>query len=227
MLALNFLPWHPDGGTPALAPGELHVWKIPCDREGGDPGPSWSSLSAAEQSRADRFKSSGHRETYIRTHAGLRLILSLYLGIPPAAIPFQQDPLGKPSVAALLEFNLTTTPDLALVALRREQAVGIDCERITRHRDMLAIGRRVFSPDALAQLQDAPETERPLLFTLFWTALEARVKMNGQGLFQPRKSLISSPPPVVHFVPQRDYLAAIAGTHLPPLTEWKAWRLAW
>ena len=227
ILALNFLSRHPGEDSPALAPGELHLWKIPCGQDGGDPERLWPSLSAAEQCRADRFKPPGHRETYIRAHAGLRHILSPYLGMAPSAIPFEQGPQGKPWVAGPLEFNLTTTRDLALVALRRDEPVGIDCERISGHRDMLAIGQRVFSAAEQARLQEAPATERPLLFTLFWTALEARVKLNGQGLFQPPASLAHAPAVVAHFVPHRDYLAAIAGTQLPPRIAWKAWWLAW
>lgn len=224
MLALTTLPWVAPDPAPTLKPQDLQIWIIPCGADNGDPEALWPLLSSAEQARADRLLAPGHRAAYIRAHAGLRLILAAPLATPPARIEFQQGPQGKPAVAGALEFNLTTSGDLALVALRWDQAVGIDCERPTANRNLLGIARRLFSPGEIARLLAATEAERPALFTRFWTALEASVKLEGRGLFQPAAP--GGPQPeIIHFAPQPGYVAALASREPPPLASWTARRL--
>ncbi|MBK8638185.1 MAG: 4'-phosphopantetheinyl transferase superfamily protein [Chromatiaceae bacterium] len=224
MLALTTLPWIAARPGPLLGPQDLQIWIIPCGADNGDPEALWPLLSGAEQARADRRLVPGHRGAYIRAHAGLRLILATPLATPPARIAFQQGPQGKPAVAGPLEFNLTTSGDLALVALRWDRAVGIDCERPTANRNLLGIARRLFPASEVARLLAATEAERPALFTCFWTALEASVKLDGRGLFQPAEP--GGPPPeIIHFAPQPGYVAALASREPPPLASWTALRL--
>jgi 4'-phosphopantetheinyl transferase len=224
MLALTTLPWITASPAPLLGPQDLQIWIIPCGADNGDPEALWPLLSGAEQARADRRLAPGLRAAYIRAHAGLRLILAAPLATPPARIEFQQGPQGKPAVAGPLEFNLTTSGDLALVALRWHQPVGIDCERLTNNRNLLAIARRLFSPDEVQGLVAADAAKRPEVFTRSWTALEASVKHAGRGLFQPPDPA-APPPDIRHFSPQPGYLAAVASLDLPPPASWTAWRL--
>jgi len=192
--------------------------------EGADASPLWALLSAREQGRASRIRLARQRSAYLRVHAGLRLILAGYLGQAPERIRFEQGPQGKPSLPGALEFNLTTSGDLALVALRWRWPLGIDCERTLANRDHLAIARRLFAPAEVEHLRRARDEDRPSLFTRYWTALEARVKLDGRGLFQPPPAA-AIPSEVIHFTPQAGYLAAIASPQPPPLASWSAWRL--
>ncbi len=224
---------------PRLERSDLHLWLIPCGPEGDGSGGHgqdipesgargaalWPLLSSHEQERASRFRLDRHRHAYLCAHAGLRLILAHYLGQAPEVIRFTRGPHGKPAVAGPVEFNLTTSGDLALVAVRLGHAVGIDCERINPHRDMIAIARRLFSAHEIEQLQACDPQERPRLFTRFWTALEARVKLTGSGLFHPPLAT-SGEPDVRHFIPQPGYLAAIASPDLPPRSAWQTHRLS-
>jgi 4'-phosphopantetheinyl transferase len=224
MLALTTLPWTAASPAPLLGPQELQIWIIPCGADNGDPEALWPLLSGAERVRADRLLAPGHRAAYIRAHAGLRLILAAPLATPPELIEFQQGPQGKPAVAGPLEFNLTTSGDLALVALCWNRAVGIDCERPTANRNLLGIAHRLFSASEVAQLLAATEAERPAFFTHFWTALEASVKLDGRGLFQPAAPG-GTPPDIIHFAPQPGYVAALASREPPPLAAWTVRRL--
>ncbi len=234
------LTWRSPPSPPTLGEEEIHLWLIPCasgddnldpgQQQAADGGSSpqslWSILSTAEQDRASRFRLSRHRQAYVRAHAGLRLILAGYLDQPPPLIRFDLGPQGKPRVGGPWEFNLTTSGGLALVAIRLAYPVGIDCEPIRADRDMLAIARRLFSPGEIEQLLSCPASDRPWLFTRFWTALEARVKMDGYGLFH-RPSAPSTPPPgIVHFSPRAGYLAAIASPRIPPPILWQTLRLS-
>lgn len=222
-----------------LGPADLHLWLIPGgpgdDHDGGEDDDSpverarlaalWPLLSPPERERATRLRLARHRHAYLRAHAGLRLILARYLGKAPERIHFTPGPQGKPSVVGGVEFNLTTSGDLALVAVRRDQAVGIDCERINSHRDMIAIAQRLFAAREIEQLQACDLEERPQLFTRFWTGLEARVKYTGRGLFHPPLTRTVEPD-IQHFIPQPGYFAAIASPDLPPLAAWRTHRLS-
>jgi 4'-phosphopantetheinyl transferase len=224
MLTLDPLAWVASSPAPPLGPRDLQLWIIPCGTDNGNPDALRPLLSAAELARAERLLMPGHRDAYIRAHAGLRLILAPPLATAPERIAFQQGPRGKPAVAGPLEFNLTTSGELALVALRWDQPIGIDCERLTPNRDMLGIARRLFSPAEVARLQVSEEAERPALFMHFWTALEASVKLDGRGLFQPAAT--DCPPPnIIHFSPQPGYVAALASREPPPMAAWTARRL--
>ncbi|PQJ95513.1 hypothetical protein CXB77_15215 [Chromatium okenii] len=74
------------------------------------------------------------------------MILARYLAVAPAALNFIYGINGKPALAdAALEFNLTTSGELALVAISTT-AVGVDCEMLRPQRRWLAIAQRMFAP---------------------------------------------------------------------------------
>jgi 4'-phosphopantetheinyl transferase len=60
--------------------------------------------------------------------------------------------------------------------------VGIDVERPSKPRSLLAIAEATFSPRECAELQGLPESERPAAFYLYWTMKEAAGKREGHGL---------------------------------------------
>lgn len=88
----------------------------------------------------------------------LREILGRYLGLPADELRFETGRHGKPRLASPegeLEFNLSHSSSLALVAIARRE-VGVDVERI--------------------------RTKRPVDFYRRWADREARVKCFGTGL---------------------------------------------
>jgi 4'-phosphopantetheinyl transferase len=139
---------------------------------------------------------------------------------PPEAIDFQYGKAGKPYLCCGLEFNLTTSGDLALAAVRRQRPLGVDCELLRPRGDLIAVARRAFAPADAALVSRAPETERLAAFNLAWTALEASVKADGRGLFRSRKAPPLPDMDVIHFIPEDGFIAALAGAHLPPVSEW-------
>lgn len=95
---------------------------------------------------------------------------------------------GKPELATSgncpgLRIGFSSSAGLALVALRRDHAVGVDVEAMRRlpdgiaERAMTTAERRAF--DAL------PPDERVPRFFALWVAKEAAVKAAGLGLRQP------------------------------------------
>lgn len=225
MPELEQILWSPASTAPPLEPGSLHLWIIRCGPGEADPRNLRHLLSPHERDRADRFYLDRHRERYVRSHAGLRSILSLYRGMSPRGIDLIYGPAGKPALAGGPEFNMTTSADLALLAVRADRPVGIDCERLRPRSQLLAIAGRMFDAETAQQVEMASDAQRLEVFARAWTALEARVKADGRGLFQAQNP---SPMPdlgIRHFIPEPGYIAAIACPDLPPRTQWTAMRL--
>jgi 4'-phosphopantetheinyl transferase len=162
------------------------------------------------------------RDRYVRSQAGLRRILALYLELPPGSIEYCYGAAGKPGLSgacAWLEFSLTTTGDLALVGVSRRLALGVDCEWIRPRRDLDGIARRMFGPAQAQVLAATPGPERLAAFCHAWTALEADAKWDGRGLFRQRPA--GAPGPQIrHLIPEAGYVAAVAGSILPPFEHW-------
>jgi 4'-phosphopantetheinyl transferase len=223
----NLIQWQSTNSAPALAPGGLHLWHIRTDCGGDSVADCLDLLGEHQRSRAHGMHHAGYRERYIRAQSGLRRILGLYLGIPPGAIDFAHGPAGKPMLErnpAGLAFNLTTTADLALVAISAGEEVGIDCERLRPRRDLDAIARRMFSSEQAQRLLETPEAGRLECFYRAWTALEADAKADGRGLFRPRAPG-AQPPQVIHCIPAPGHIAAVARAALPPAGRWVALEL--
>ena len=218
----NLIQWQSTDSAPALAPDGLHLWHIRTDADGDNVAACLDLLGERQRNRAHGMHHAGYRERYIRAQFGLRRILGLYLGIPPGAIDFAHGPAGKPMLErnpAGLAFNLTTTADLALVAISAGAEVGIDCERLRPRRDLDAIARRMFSSEQARLLLETPAAERLACFYRAWTALEADAKADGRGLFRPRAPG-ASPPQVMHCIPAPGHIAAVARAALPPAERW-------
>ena len=175
-------PPHPPLGT-----GEVHVWRVSLDV---DADPLRPLLSPDERQRAARFHRDEHRRRYIAAHGALRLILGAYLDAEPAALAFELGEHGKPSLreplgagGARVEFNLSHSAELALVAVARDQPVGVDVERWAEV-EHLELAERFFSRaerDALRALADVAEHLDAGFFAA-WTRKEAYLKATGYGI---------------------------------------------
>ncbi|MEA3278381.1 MAG: 4'-phosphopantetheinyl transferase superfamily protein [Pseudomonadota bacterium] len=215
--------WHTSSSPPSLSAKDLHLWKIPSGPDGGQVGTQWPLLSASERERADRLRLPRHRGRYIRAHADLRRILGLYLKIDPIQIDFEHGIAGKPMLLgaqSAVEFNLTTSGDLALVAVSLGYPVGVDCEQIREQRDVAAISRRMFDPEEAERIAAAPVAEQPARFFRSWTALEAGVKADGRGLARRKEEPGIGRLQIAHCVPETGFLAAVARESLPPVADW-------
>lgn len=115
----------------------------------------------------------------------MRMILAGYASTRPEGLRFQFGPFGKPSLAPegnpeRLEFNLSHSGDLALLAVARGRAVGVDIARRDEGADHVGIAERYFSPVEKATLLALGGTAEAFYST--WTRKEAYVKATGLGL---------------------------------------------
>ena len=178
--------WRHPPHTP-LGAGDVHVWRVSLDI---DPEPLRTVLSADERQRVARFHRDEHRRRYAAAHGALRLILGSYLDAAPETLAFQLGEHGKPSLSepfdpsgARVEFNLSHSADLALVAVAQNHPVGVDVERWSEV-EHLELAERFFSSaerDALRRLANVAERLDAGFFAA-WTRKEAYLKATGYGI---------------------------------------------
>lgn len=164
----------------------ITVWRIALDATRPPAPDAVATLSEQERSRAARFMRDTDRNRWLHSHAAIRQILGEALGVDPAAIEFGAGEAGKPFVASPdgsgLDFNLSDSGDLTLLALSRVGPVGVDVERVKPLTDMAAIAESHFAPEERVALFALPEAERLDGFYRLWTRKEAYIKALGTGL---------------------------------------------
>lgn len=226
---LPMLAWRAVSSAPRLGDEGLHLWRIDLGPGGDDPRRLLGDLDPGERARAERLAVPNRRDAFVRAHAGLRRILALYLSEAPSAIGFLLSEHGKPYLRGEpppVHFNLTTTAELALVAIARTRPLGVDCERLAPRTNLAGIARRMFPPEVADAVLASPEPERLTRFYRAWTALEAEVKADGRGLHQRGRRDPDAAPTIHHCIPETGYLAAIAGVGLGNLPSWDYLSLA-
>lgn len=142
-------------------------------------------MSDAEGERAKAFRFRWDRERYIRARGFVRTCLADVLGLSPTDLAFETVGRGKPILvdAKGIEFNLSHSGELAVLAVTRGRRVGIDVELPNAGFDPLDLGRSVFNEVELAAVADQPIGSRMIRFLQFWTAKEARMKLTGEGVW--------------------------------------------
>lgn len=152
--------------------------------------PNWamSCLEEEERERAQRFHFPRHQRRFAVSRAMLRAILGLYFKKNPAELLFTYGSHGKPKVnnTIHLQFNLTHSEDLALLAIGQQFPLGIDIEFFST-RPYLGLANTVFSSQEIAQLSALPPWLIPLGFFHTWSQKEALIKACGLGLSYPTK----------------------------------------
>jgi 4'-phosphopantetheinyl transferase len=146
-------------------------------------------LNQAELDRAARFYFERDRHHFSAGRAILRNILSLYLKVDPAGLEFEYGPQGKPALAPefnpgpdRLEFNLSNSHELALIALTLNQPLGIELEYITEKPAIPDMVKRFFAPGEVKAFAGLAPEQQQTAFYQGWTCKEAYIKALGGGL---------------------------------------------
>ncbi|HSB54652.1 MAG TPA: 4'-phosphopantetheinyl transferase superfamily protein [Gemmatimonadales bacterium] len=192
----------------SLGPGEIDVLSFAVDL----PPPTISELAALladdERARADRFRFDRDRGRFIAARGLLRTILGHYADREPRELRFEYGPFGKPELqpepgGTRLRFNLSCSEGLGVLGIRRDEAIGIDVERLRALDDAPAISRRMFAAEEHAALMARPEPERSRIFFGYWTRKEAVLKSLGVGLSGPMHGFVLPPEPSPTMEPVR------------------------
>ncbi|MCA9500834.1 MAG: 4'-phosphopantetheinyl transferase superfamily protein [Nitrospira sp.] len=170
----------------SLSPGIVHAWRVHLDLSSRQTSLYRTDLSEDERARAKRYRLPHHQNQFILTRGILRNLIGHYVGIPPGTIRFENNVQGKLSLIepphSSLQFNVSHTNGMALLAFTIEHAVGIDVEEVNRNVNDQDIATRYFSPREAAYLATLPPDKRTQEFLTYWTCKEAYLKMLGVGL---------------------------------------------
>lgn len=212
-----------------LPPREIHVW---CARpeeltEDAARHAAVRLLSADELRRLRRFRVEKPRRRFLAGRAMLRRVLSDYDRRPPATWKFEIARHGRPAIAGDnpldLQFNLSKTSGLVVLAVTRACMIGIDVENTTR-RAPLDVAETFFAPAEVAALRALPAEQQASRFFDYWTLKESYIKARGLGLTIPLDQfafrLETGTPPRIEIDPQQqDEAAAWQFAHLRPTDE--------
>lgn len=179
----------PSSSAAASLRGEVHLWCISRDACDRDQVRLEACLCPDERVRAARLHSELERRRFIATHGIVREILAGYLGIEASEVRFEFGPFGKPALDAAcargIEFNVSHSRGLALVAVAAGRHVGVDVEFMTPGASQEPIAERFFSPAEVVALRALPQRLQDDAFFACWTRKEAYVKARGEGLSIP------------------------------------------
>lgn len=172
---------------PMSLPG-VAVWRIPLEAPEAELPALAALLSPGERARAERFRPPGAWRRFVVAHGWLRRILGAALDADPEALVFGAGPWGKPTLggpwaAAGIQFNLSHSHELALLAVTTGRALGVDLERLRPIPRAAQLAERYFAAPERADLARVAGTvEETSTFFRCWTRKEAFVKAQGMGL---------------------------------------------
>jgi 4'-phosphopantetheinyl transferase len=174
---------------PAFPGSRVDVWRVRLD-EPAKTDFEASVLSPDEIARANRFHFENDRIHFTRCRSALRSVLAGYLAIPAVEIRFDYLATGKPRLAAeqnprALQFNVSHSANMALIAVGSERRLGVDIEKTRSEVDTAALAERFFSLRERAGLRVLPDHLRVAGFYACWTRKEAFLKATGDGLSFP------------------------------------------
>ena len=176
----------------ALPEDEVHLWLVDLASVAAGEKRWEQLLSSDERARAARFHFSKDRQYFTATRALLRTILGSYVDSDPTELVFRYSEKEKPSLnpspsGSSVEFNVSHSGALALLAFAKGRALGVDVEQVRENFDHEAIARRFFSEEEQRQLAALAPAGRHRTFFRCWTRKEAYIKAQGTGLSLPLK----------------------------------------
>ena len=159
------------------------VWQVHGLSGAGTLAHCRSVLASDEITRADRFRVERPRHEFIIARATLRMLLGDALGADPKALEFEIGQFGKPSLKDHdIEFNVSHSGDVVLVAIGGTRPLGVDVEIEKTHRNFLRLAQRFFAPGEVQRLESVATKEQTAAFYRCWTRKEAYLKARATGI---------------------------------------------
>ncbi|MCW8933463.1 MAG: 4'-phosphopantetheinyl transferase superfamily protein [Gammaproteobacteria bacterium] len=198
--------WYSQDSFIELADNDIHIWLNYLNVHEARIKHLYPLLSSEEKQRSERLKFYKHRKAFIASHGFMHTVLANYIDAEANDIEFTQTELGKPSLIDTqnknnIQFNLSHSGNLAILAVCRHHSVGIDTEHAERKVDWRGISKRFFTTNELQQLDELTEAEQKQAFFQIWTRKEAHMKVTGKGLsLAPTQFEVSVPPQDASFI---------------------------
>ena len=134
------------------------------------------------------------RRRRVVARTALRIALARATGRPAASLELALGPGGKPVLTEGrgLEFSVSTTGELCIVALARGAPLGVDVERLVPRDGLERIVDTRFAPSEAARIAELDGEDRLRAFYSCWTRKEAYLKAIGSGLARPLREVVVS-----------------------------------
>lgn len=225
----------------SLNEGEVQIWLLDIRQLQSQLSTFYSWLDENERVRANRYFFAVDRTRFVVSRGGLRYLLGSYFQQSPQSIIFNSHPHGKPFLESPIynemEFNLSHSQDLILIAMSKRIWVGIDIEYHRESVEFSTIAERYFTKNEYIWWSQLPSHQQTEAFFKLWSSKEAVVKGLGLGLSYPLTSFDVLQSPFVkltekkndmpeewyveNFIPEDKYSAAIAvGVNKHPYLRW-------
>lgn len=169
-------------------------------------------LSNTELLKLSRIKNEKTRKLFVASRTIMRKLFTQYLQVPIQALHIDIQAAGKPYLrdySRQLQFNLSHTGELVLLAISNGFPVGIDIEKHRHVANKEQIAKKVFPEFLMRQFSasnnNASENET---FINLWTELEARQKLMGESIFNTEKD--SSAVNIFQFEAEDNYASTLA-----------------
>ncbi|MDW5416257.1 4'-phosphopantetheinyl transferase superfamily protein [Iodobacter sp. CM08] len=162
----------------------LKIWRVQLDDPAHLHPSRLACLDQKETNRWQRLRKDAHR--YAAAHTALRSILASELMCLPSDIQYLQNPWGKPWLRQGLQFSLSHSGGLALIALQPDVPLGVDIELSSKDTDISWFSE-CWSPAELKRMQQPLSPEQALRL---WVRKEAVLKALGRGLSLPMSQVV-------------------------------------
>jgi 4'-phosphopantetheinyl transferase len=188
--------WSIPAEMPKLGDHEAHVWCVPVADGVSE---RWvESLSSDERETMQRFRHDRDAVRYATGRAALRILLGRYLESSARAIVFDRTcrycgaSHGKPRVDNRrdLDFNLSSSDQIVLIAVAAGCVVGVDVETTSRI-EATAMAALVLAPSESRTFDNVGARAFDLVQT--WCCKEAVLKATGHGLGIDPRSIVVAP----------------------------------
>lgn len=168
-----------------LNESRIDLWQFSLEHE---LNVAYQVLNAEERARGDKFYFSRHKRRFTTARTALRIILSHYLNTSPERLEFNYGAHGKPEVinSQKLQFNISHSGDLALLAVGKGFPMGVDIEQYSA-RPYQGIAEHLFSQQEIDEFMKVPTALKTATFFHIWSQKEAFIKACGLGLSYPTK----------------------------------------
>ncbi|WP_157605142.1 4'-phosphopantetheinyl transferase superfamily protein [Schlesneria paludicola] len=183
--------WMPIEQPLPLLAGLVHIVRVSLDLSPDQVAAlSRELLSDDERQKAARYRVDDPRRQFVACRSTLRRLIGEACQIPPRDLQFEYGAHGKPELSQVgwpenvprIEFSVSHSGQLGLIALTIDSAVGVDIEQRNPRVKALKLADRFFAASESQELVKLPAERLLDGFYKGWTCKEAYIKATGQGL---------------------------------------------
>jgi len=134
--------------------------------------------------QSQKYKLVKKRHEFIVSQWIRRNVLTGYLGCNGNEIIFSATKKGRPFIVGhqQIDFNISHTKDYVVMAVAKNQKVGVDIQSIKETVDVLAIAKQYFTMSEYLWLISLTLDKQSYFFASLWALKEASLKLTGQGI---------------------------------------------